>query len=1150
MPGDYSRRTFQPLRDTAGVYEQQGRVRLDANLNELVDLIDRRLRATSFDTLGPAVVPATTPDGFALGFDASGQLTIGPGRAYVDGIDVDNHGRSRDGLAGPAFDAHLEEIRGEAVIAFDRQPYVPVAPSTFVPPPPAVGPNLAYLDVWHRERTWVEDPTLLDPALYGIDTATRRQTIWQVKLFDLKGAAVDCDTPDSAIPGWDAVIRPAGARLTTNAVGVPATNDPCVIPPSGGFRGVENRLYRVEIHDGGGFGTATFGWSRDNASLASPVITISGSELGVVRPGRDQVFRFATGDWIEVTDDDRELSGQPGEMAKVQSVDDIRGVVVLTAPLTGAFNVANPTEVNTRVRRWDQRPAGPTGLLTVTAAPIVLEDGVEVTFSLDPAVAGAEFRTTEYWVFAARVADGSVEQLAAAAPIGPHHHIARLAIVDTSTGTVIDCRHKWPPPGSRDGGCECDACITPESHNSGAFTIQDGVNLVAGGGVVCLAVGVYRLLETVKITNARAVRIHGKGWPTIILTPGEAPAFVVQGSTQVTFQDLTVLGFRSRAVDEDVDRKPGFSLAQLGGTIAIGVANSVATTIERCVLVTNPRRSDRRPTVATLGIVAGLTIRESAIVGVIGIGNVLPVTEPGARLQAQQAGAARRRAAGSASAVYGVGKSIGTSDREQFLAGRTLLGHWSVVDNLIIGARAGVALLGGVVAVGDNRFLRNDVAALLDVGIAIAGISLIGPLVIDDNVVASGGFGILCGADAARIDDNTVIGFPVGRLGSIGEVLTTTTETTIYPGHVCGEDLTVTTVVGVSVSQPLNPIGVGLRAGIIVLDPLGLGARLQSVRIDGNEVTGVQGLGIAALTPIRRLAIAANHVANVVAGGIIVVAQRGESVVVADNTVERLLGMNLESATGLSTGGGLPAFGLAGIAVLGPVRADVHDNLVDRVATSRNRALGIALDSVRTGRVVSNRVSAIGDDPGSAVGIFIDGPFDNAEAIDNEVIGKPADDVASWIAIRIRGIADEPRLVGTIVGSVLAQRVVFEGKVFVLGRRITPIEVGGELAAVRGNTVQGGGRSPAILIQIGGSAMVNDNRGRFDGEPRIAAFEIRSVSATVNANYVEVRPDSLAIDATAPVSAVATVGNVTNGSIMVGGAALAAPWANINVLVP
>src|SRR5262245_61270171 len=113
MPGDYSRRTFDPNRDAVGVYEQQGRVRLDANLNELVDLLDRRLRATSLDTLGPAVVPKDTPDGFRIVMGGPGvSPRIGPGRAYVDGILVDNHGRGRSGLVQPAFDPRLEEVRG------------------------------------------------------------------------------------------------------------------------------------------------------------------------------------------------------------------------------------------------------------------------------------------------------------------------------------------------------------------------------------------------------------------------------------------------------------------------------------------------------------------------------------------------------------------------------------------------------------------------------------------------------------------------------------------------------------------------------------------------------------------------------------------------------------------------------------------------------------------------------------------------------------------------------------------------------------------------------------------------------------------------------------------------------------------------------
>ena len=57
MAGDYTRATFKPRSDHAGVLMQQGRVTLDADWNELVELLDRRLRAETIDIIGRCVVP-------------------------------------------------------------------------------------------------------------------------------------------------------------------------------------------------------------------------------------------------------------------------------------------------------------------------------------------------------------------------------------------------------------------------------------------------------------------------------------------------------------------------------------------------------------------------------------------------------------------------------------------------------------------------------------------------------------------------------------------------------------------------------------------------------------------------------------------------------------------------------------------------------------------------------------------------------------------------------------------------------------------------------------------------------------------------------------------------------------------------------------
>jgi hypothetical protein len=79
------------------------------------------------------------------------------------------------------------------------------------------------------------------------------------------------------------------------------------------------------------------------------------------------------------------------------------------------------------VRRWDQ----PSPAITVTEDLIELEEGIQIQFS------GSDFRTGDYWTFAARTAtggsdlisDGGLERLDKAPPQGPIHHYCPLALV-------------------------------------------------------------------------------------------------------------------------------------------------------------------------------------------------------------------------------------------------------------------------------------------------------------------------------------------------------------------------------------------------------------------------------------------------------------------------------------------------------------------------------------------------------------------------------------------------------------------------------------------------------------------------------------------------------------------------------------------------
>ena len=261
--------------------------------------------------------------------------------------------------------------------------------------------------------------------------------------------------------------------MSIKAEGVPPDLDPCELPPSGGYRGLENQLYRVEIHDGGAVGTATFKWSRDNASVASNVVeivsqTATSTELKLASLGRDAVLRFNTGDWVEILDDRRELSGENGDPALRRGV--MRKISVDDAKQTISFTPALPANLvpgggldtldsrHTRVRRWDQKgtvrdansnvivnldAAGSVGLIPVPAAGvwIVLENGIQIQFGLDPS--GGGFHCGDYWVSAARTNDTSVETYTQRRAASTTRHYARLAIV-TFPDDETDCRVKWP----------------------------------------------------------------------------------------------------------------------------------------------------------------------------------------------------------------------------------------------------------------------------------------------------------------------------------------------------------------------------------------------------------------------------------------------------------------------------------------------------------------------------------------------------------------------------------------------------------------------------------------------------------------------------------------------------------------------------------
>ncbi|HUI06052.1 MAG TPA: DUF6519 domain-containing protein [Verrucomicrobiae bacterium] len=787
MSGDYSRETLDPQRDFSTVLMQQGRVQLDADWNELVGLIDRRRRAETVDTIGRGVVPREAPDGFKIDLDGN-TLMIGRGRMYVDGLLAENHGK-----APLEFDPVLAEQRGTLPLPFNEQPYQPQASA-----PARGGPHLVYLDVWQREVTYLEQPELFEKAV-GVDTTTRLQTVWQVRVLNNVGN-IACDTPDAQVPnGWPDIIRPSAGRLSTAAVGVVSATDPCLIPPSGGYRGLENRLYRVEIHDGGPVGTATFKWSRDNAAIATRVTAINANldQLTVALIGRDTTLRFKADDWIEITDDWREFAQQPGLIRQIEDAVDATHVITLRTPLpagtfpTDAEQKTDPSR-HTRIRRWDQQgevrdtnshllvdldAQGSTGLIPVPAAgtSIVLEDGVQITFNTP---AGGTYRVGDYWNFAARTADASVEQLDNAPPRGIHHHYCRLALV-TFPNSPTDCRPPWPPDFGG-AGCDCSMCVTAESHNTGALTIQDAIDRVkTTGGTVCLGPGTFNLRKTaIQLTEVQSVRLRGHGEKTLLQYLGSGAAMVIDSAQEVTVEELA-LSTAAAATDP---------------TPAVVLRNSSQVTVQRCDVARLGDSEYSPPAIGLAGILVDVLIRDNLLYAPVGIGNIAVVT-----------------------------KGSLTRELETGRPAPLITAELIVKDNLLVCARRGISFEGVSVHWAQTRLAGNLITKCTQAGIVACGFVLPGSsLDVHGNEIHVTGAGIMVGTDEARIDSNNISPLQTGK-GGDGIVLT------------LGLDKT-----GLDRCQVFNNRIFGLAGhGIHVLNAI-----VRSAMIKNNHVEAVGGGGI------------------------------------------------------------------------------------------------------------------------------------------------------------------------------------------------------------------------------------------------------------------------------------------------------------------
>lgn len=607
MKGDFSRQTFSPRRHFSGVRMQQGRVQLDADWNEQADITLHRDETAARDLVGPTGGPLDGA-GFALTTGpVAGDFGVGRGRYYVDGVLCEHDGPGTTWLTQP-----------------DRPGVEPLS---------GTGYHLVYLDAWRRHVTALDDPSLRETALGGADTATRLKNVWQLRTVFLGPNPL----PGlGAVPAYDAATAPPTGTMRARTRTVDEGDEPCIVPPGAGFRGLENQLYRVEIHDAGAAyevdggaafdvvaiaapdrvtvaagGTwavgdavevfsaapdrdpvkgrlahvvavdgdaltlsapaadlaladrprvrrvgATWKWSRDNGIVVTAVKKIRGADVEVAEFGPDAVLDFLPGQWVEITDDARELEGRPGFLALVDKRNDAtRTLTLRTVPGTLAPGPDGvDAALHPRIRRWDgvaavktRPPAGNEGFLE-------LESGIEVRFH------DGSYRPGDYWLIPARTAtadaragaiewplDGGVP--AALAPHGIQHRYARLGVVrvtaDGGVQPVEDCRSLFPAVTrltqlryvGGDGQEAFPGDALPRPLQAAVF---NGDAPVAGARIRFVTMVGGRVGESVAATsNQHTAVTDGDGLATVHWTPAENPGNRVQ---QVTATLLDAVG--------------------------------------------------------------------------------------------------------------------------------------------------------------------------------------------------------------------------------------------------------------------------------------------------------------------------------------------------------------------------------------------------------------------------------------------------------------------------------------------------------------------------------------------------------------------------------------------------------------------------------
>lgn len=543
MASDRARVTYDPTRQYRAVVMQQGRVTLEADVNEAQYIGEEELRKETFDIVGPQGTPDNGWEVTAAGlFD----FHIGPGTMYVDGLRLVeatgfDYSKQPEWLDrdGDPFWVDLAKVRenksNELVALFLRE----------------------------QEVGAVEDQPQREVALGGPDTGQRRRLVRRVVRFPIHPG--DCTGARAELaktsPQWGAPWDPATlelrspATLKVHPIDPPPPDSPCDPPVQGGYLGADNQLIRVQISSADlANNTAKLVWGYNNSSFLYRVRAVDSQTLEFEADPVDSYHTPRPNKAVEVL-----RSAVP--LGHENYIAEHTGFVAtpLQAYVPETQRLALPVKLPPEfvdlkhttplfLRLWEQE-------ITFTPGTPIELPGTGLEVLIDFGGLTGVLSVGQYWMFAVRPSTpiNIYPQRyldAPQPPEGPRMWLCSLAVLAWATGKfgkLDDCRPIFDNLVElTKRRCECCSMVLSPSDVTPSNSLQMALDKMAKSqGTVSLQPGLYELTEPLQLTHDHSrLTLEGcRDGAVIAVKKGFEKAFpegmvVMQRTDNFTFRRL------------------------------------------------------------------------------------------------------------------------------------------------------------------------------------------------------------------------------------------------------------------------------------------------------------------------------------------------------------------------------------------------------------------------------------------------------------------------------------------------------------------------------------------------------------------------------------------------------------------------------------